>query len=175
MTIAKHDIPDGIGPAHMQVGGGSRTSWLRVLLIAVLLVAGLAGWLGGGRTADRRADTAAAEMIVHVPSPIRNGMIFEWRIQVRARARIDDAVVAIPDQLWRDMTINSLVPAASEETHKGGEFRFHFGPLEPGETLLFKVDGQLNPPHFLRETGAIRLLDDERELARVPVELKVVP
>jgi hypothetical protein len=175
MTTARNGLPDGIDRQHLHAKIGSVASWIRISIIGLLLLMGLAGWLGGGPTTERIVSNPKAEMRVHVPAPIRNGMLFEWRIAVTARAPIDDAVVAIPAALWRDTTINSLVPAASEEEHKDGEFRFHFGPLDPGETLLFKVDGQVNPPHFQRETGAIRLLDGERELARSLVDLKVVP
>ena len=175
MTAASNDFPDGIDRAHTRATSGSAASWIRVSIIGLLLLVGLAGWLGGGPTAERIVSNPAVEMRVHVPAPIRNGMLFEWRIAVTARAPVDDAVVAIPAVLWRDTTINSLIPAASEEEHKDGEFRFHFGPLEPGETLLFKVDGQVNPPHFQSGKGPIRLLDGERELARSMVDLKVVP
>jgi hypothetical protein len=102
-------------------------------------------------------------------------MYVEWRIEAKARRPIEDAVVAIPADLWKDMTVNSLVPAATEEEYKDGEFRFHFGTLDAGESLLFKIDGQVNPPNVNRHRGTIRLLDGERPLALSPVDVKVMP
>lgn len=92
-----------------------------------------------------------------------------------ARRPMADAVIAIPVRHWRDFTINTMIPAATEEEYKDGEFRFHFDRLEAGERLMFKVDGQVNPSHIGRDMGAIRLLDDEREVAVLPFGQTVLP
>ena len=167
-------FPDGIADSHLKAGSPWKGIAVRVALVGLVLAIALAGLLGGAPTPERRTENAQAALGVHAPHPIRNGMIAEWRIMIEARAPVADAVVAIPANLWRDMTINSLLPAADKEESKDGEFRFHFGPLERGDSLEFKIDGQLNPPHFHRERGDVRLLDGERELVRVPVDVKVV-
>lgn len=167
-------FPDGIGASNLDPGPAWKGIAARLALVALALAAALAGLLGGGPTPDRRGHGNGASLAVHVPNPIRNGMFAEWRVEIAARRPVGDAVIAIPANLWRDMTINTLMPAATEEEYKDGEFRFHFGPLEPGDTLLFKIDGQLNPARFSRQRGDIRLLDGERELARVPVDVKVI-
>ena len=169
------DFPEGIGARHTQPGKFRRLIWYRTAGIGLFLILGLAGLMGGGTTPETRVTSAAAEMTLHIPHPVRNGMVFEWRIGITAREPISDAVVAVPANLWHDTTINSMVPAASEEAFKAGEYLFHFGALRAGDTLLFKVDGQLNPPHFDRQSGNIRLLDGERELLTAPVDLKVIP
>ena len=84
-------------------------------------------------------------------------------------------LIAVPVGLWREATINTMVPAPTEEEQKDGEFRFHFGPMDAGETLEFKIDGQLNPPLFGVSRGAIRLLDDDAPLAAQPTRLEVLP
>ena len=173
-------MPDGIeprhlDPAHRRPARSGRMSWVRAVLLGAFLAAGLAGLLGGGQTTPVEARSAEAAMQVHLPTPIRNGMFVEWRIDVTARAPVSDAVIAVPARMWRDMTVNSLVPAASDEEYRDGEFRFHFGPLAPGQRLLFKIDGQINPPRLTTEGGAIRLLDGEREILSAPVTMKVLP
>lgn len=168
-------FPDGIKVEHCQESGPGWTAWIRAALLSGLLLAALFGFLGGAPTRGVQVTADAAAMRVHYPNPIRNGMFIETRIDIAARQPIGDAVVAISADLWRDMTINSLVPAATEEAYKDGEFRFHFGPLEPGENLLFKIDGQINPPRLERINGRIRLLDGTRELAAVPVSIRVIP
>lgn len=169
------DFPDGISGRNLQRAGGSRLSWYRTLALGAFLLIAIFGIFGGAPTASRKVVSEAAELSVHVPHPIRNGMFLEWRIEVLARQPVEDAVIAVPENLWKDMTINSLIPAATEEEFKDGEFRFHFGPLEPGDRLLFKIDGQVNPPNFERHRGAIRVLDRERQLAASPVALRVIP
>ena len=117
----------------------------------------------------------AATLAVTTPDRLRNGMLFETRISAQAKRPIEDAVIAIPSAMWRDMTVNTMVPAPAEEEFVAGEFRFHFGPLEPGETLTLKVDGQVNPPRYSSSSGRLRLLDGEAELAVLPLSLKVIP
>lgn len=175
MTKSKPpDYPEGIGPRHTRPGGGTRLTWYRTIGIGLFLILGLAGLLGGGQTKEVVLTSPVAQMALHIPQPVRNGMVFEWRIGITARQPLADAVIAVPANLWHDMTINSLVPAATEEEFKDGEFRFRFGALKAGDTLLFKVDGQLNPTHLERQRGDIRLLDGDRELLRAPVDLKVL-
>lgn len=168
-------FPDGIGESNQRPLSGARLTVFRTVLVGALLLAALFGVVGGAPTAERRVEAPAAAMSVHVPNPIRNGMYAEWRVEVEARQPIGDAVIAVSAPLWEDMTINSLVPAASEEEFKDGAFLFHFGPLEPGDRLLFKIDGQVNPPKFAGQHGAIRLLDGERELVSAPIALRVIP
>lgn len=168
-------FPDGISAEHCKERRPAWTAWIRASALGALLAVAMFGLLGGAPSRDIRAVSQAAEMRVNLPNPIRNGMFIETRIDIAARQPIADAVVAIPADLWREMTINSLVPAATGEEFKDGEFRFHFGPLDPGQRLLFKIDGQVNPPRLTGFNGRIRLLDGERELIAAPVSLKVIP
>ena len=71
--------------------------------------------------------------------------------------------------------LDSMIPAASEEETVDGEFRFHFGPLEPGDRLQYKLDGQLNPSLVGSIQGPIRLLDGDREIVRHDYRLTVLP
>lgn len=168
-------MPDGIDTTHLNPRRSRSISWYRALIIGALLAAALFGLLGGTPTPERRAATDTVDLRVHLPDPIRNGMFVEWRIDVKVRRNVADLVVAIPANLWTDMTINSLIPAASEERFENGEYMFSFGAVEAGERLLFKIDGQVNPPRITSERGSIRLLDGDRELAAVPVRMRVVP
>lgn len=168
-------MPDGIDGRHLRPRRSRYISWYRALLVGALLAAALFGMVGGQHTEPKRVATGAADFSVHIPDPVRNGMFVEWRIDTTARRPIADLIVAIPANLWTDMTVNTLIPAAAEEEYKDGEYRFHFGSLDAGEQLIFKIDGQVNPPRITGQRGAIRLLDAESELASVPVTFRVVP
>lgn len=168
-------MPDGIDDRHLRPRRSRYISWYRALLIGALLAAALFGLVGGQHTRPHRVTTQAVDFRVHLPNPVRNGMFVEWRIDTTARRPVADLVVAIPANLWTDITVNTLIPAASEEEFKDGEYRFHFGSLGAGKRLLFKIDGQVNPPRFTGERGNIRVLDGEQELASVPVRFRIVP
>lgn len=175
---APTDLPDGIAPDHLdpRAGGGrGQRRWLALILLSVLMLAALLGLFGGGPARTMAAQTGAARLEVATPRVIRNGEFFETRVRITARHSIDKAVVAVAAPLWRDMTINTMIPAPAEETMATGSFRFDYGPLDAGEVLEIKIDGQINPPLFAGTRGAIAVLDGERELARVPVAIRVLP
>ncbi len=171
----ENSYPQGIGERHATSAANRHASWWRIGPLALVLIAALLGLLGGAPAPTERTSNAAATLAVTTPDLLRNGMFFETRIAAAARVPIADAVIAIPAALWRDATVNTLIPAATEEEFVDGEFRFHFGPLGPGETLGMKIDGQMNPPRFTGARGRLRLLDGTRELAAVPLSLKVIP
>jgi hypothetical protein len=171
--IASEALPDGIEAKHADPQSSRNVASNRVLVVGVLLLTAILGLVGGSPTRPHIVRSQSVDLLVHVPNPIRNGMFVEWRIHVKAREPIADLVVAVPANLWQDMTINSLIPAAGEERFENDDFLFHFGALGAGDDLLFKIDGQINPPRMASQQGAIRVIDGERELASAPIVMRV--
>lgn len=169
------DYPQGIEERHGTAQANRHASWWRLGILAAILVVALSGFLGGAPAPTLRATTNGATFAVTTPDRLRNGMLFETRIAAEAKRPIEDAVIAIPAAMWRDVTVNTLIPAPAEEEFVDGEFRFHFGRLEAGEKLGFKIDGQINPPRLGRSSGRLRLLDGEVEIVTLPISLKVIP
>lgn len=170
--------PDGIAPAHVGPATGTgheRRRWLALILLSALMIAALLGVFGGGKARSLTAASDAATLEVHTPRVIRNGMFFETQIRVTARAPVERAVIAVDATLWRDMTINTMIPAPSGESFKDGAFRFDYGQLQSGDTLTVKIDGQINPPLFAGTRGSVAVLDGERELAAIPLHITVLP
>ncbi|WP_447725938.1 hypothetical protein [Sphingomonas koreensis] len=166
--------PDGIAAADAD-GHGARLNWISLAVLSAIMLTALLGAFGGGKARSVVAEGSAARIEVHTPCVLRNGVFFETRIRVTARTPIADAVIVVPVQLWRDMTVNTMIPAPSEEKAANGAFRFSYGPMKPGDILDIKVDGQINPPLFAGNAGSIELNDGERPLARVPIEITVLP
>ena len=174
---AESRIPDGIGDRHAQDQGGfaRHANPLSILILGGMVVAAFLGAFGGGQARPLSISTPAAIVEVITPRTLRNGEFFETRIGVTAQADIADLVIAVPPGLWRDMTINTMIPAASEETFKQDSYRFSYGPLKKGETLQMKVDGQINPPLFAGTQGEIAVLDGERPIGAIPFAIDVLP
>ena len=175
MTRTASPYPDGIDPVHAEPRGGAWRRWIAILLLAGVMLAALLGAFGGGKVRPLIVENRGARLEVATPRVIRNGVFFETRLRVVARQPIDKAVITVDASLWRDMTINTMIPAPSEEQVKDGAFRFDYGSLKPGETLDIKIDGQINPPLFAGTRGRIALFDDERELAALPLRITVLP
>jgi hypothetical protein len=168
-------LPDGIGDEHSQPIAGWRVhaSPLSLVVFGVVIVLALTGLLG--RESDRLADASGVRLAVHTSEIIRNGEFFEMRISVEAYAPIGELVVGITDGLWEDMTVNTIIPAASDEESADGEFRFTFASLEAGTPFLLKIDLQVNPDIVGGNNGAVTVYDGEDELATTDVSITVLP
>lgn len=166
--------PDGIDPAHSRAGG-LPLNWLPLAILSAVMLLALLGLFGGGRARPIVTEGAAARLEVTTPRVIRNGEFFETRIRILARQPIDDATLSVSTGLWRDMTINTMIPAPTEEKAEQGAFRFAYGRLEAGDVLDIKIDGQINPPLFAGTHGDIGLEDGDRPLLRIPLAITVLP
>ena len=170
-------FPDGITAEHDDRPRGMRrhASPGSIVLLGGLIVAAFSGVLGGHPNPIVEIAAPEARMLLDTPQIIRNGEFFETRITVEARRPIGDVVIALSSEYWRDMTINSMIPAAADETFEDRMYRFSFGPLAAGKTLKFKIDGQINPPLFAGTRGTLALLDGDRVIAEHPLSLRVLP
>ena len=175
MIRSTSPYPDGIDPMHAEPRGGAWRRWIAIMLLAGVMIAALLGTFGGGKARPLIVESPGARLEVATPRTIRNGEFFETRLRVAARAPIGKTVIAVEAGLWRDMTINTMIPAPGEESFKDGAFRFDYGPLAAGETLDIKIDGQINPPLFAGTRGRIAVFDGERELTGVPLHITVLP
>lgn len=164
---------DGITQEH-ESNSRRANPWPLILLV-ILLGAGLIGLFGGQPAIVRHASNDMVAISVRTPETLRNGMAFETIVEVTTQRPLGDLVIAVSDELWREMTINTMIPAAKEESHQSGSHLFSFGRVEPGDTFRFKVDGEINPPLFAGASGEVVALDDERRLIAVPVRIKVLP
>lgn len=109
------------------------------------------------------------------PQLIRTGEFFEMRFRIDTAEPLAEAVIAVDEGIWRDITVNTMIPAATEETHDDGAFRFTLGPLEADVSYLYKVDLQINPDFFGRNEGRIGLYDGDRLITELTYELGVLP
>lgn len=168
--------PDGISD---EPAGNSlwnrHASPVSILILGGILACAFAGFAGGQPSPKEVADFGRATLTVKTPLIIRNGEFFETEIEISSVAALGDATVAISADLWRDMTVNTMIPAAGEERFTDGSYRFAYGPLAAGQTLRIKVDGQINPPLFAGTEGEISLYDGERIVGRQPLRIKVLP
>ncbi len=170
----RDDYPNGI--SHRNIAGSRRGPRVApLLLLCALMAAGLAGALGGQPSPVIKSSHDGATLSVKAPHVLRSGLFFEMVIEVRSSQPVDDLVIAVSDQLWRDMTINTMIPAASEESFKQGSHRFSFGKLDAGEAMRFKIDGQINPPLFAGTYGEIAAYDGDRKLVGTQVTMRVLP
>lgn len=97
------------------------------------------------------------------------------RAMVTARRPFADMRIGVSQAYWHDLTINTMLPAPSQETSENGDFIFSYGPVETGQTLSVKFDGQINPPMFAGTEGQLKLMDGKETIVTMPVKLRVFP
>ncbi|MCM8731534.1 hypothetical protein ACFO8O_11250 [Hephaestia sp. GCM10023244] len=135
-----------------------------LVILTVFLILGFVGLFGGRASPTQVAESDAARLEVTTPVTLRNGLVFETVIRATPKRPIKDLTLAISTSLWRDVTINSLIPAATQEESRDGFFRFSYGPVEAGQSFEAKLDGQINPPLFLGTVGDIVVYDGDVRL-----------
>jgi len=174
VDLMAQSFPDGL--SERNINGHSRASFLTLFILTALMIAGLIGLLGGHSAQTERAE---GEVLLKVTAPpvLRNGMFFETIVEVQAKQPLGNLVIGVSAPLWREMTINTMIPAAAEEGYMNGFHRFAFGKVDRGDVFRFKIDGQINPtPTLLGGTsGVIAAFDDEKKLTAIPIEMKVLP
>jgi hypothetical protein len=167
--------PDGISDRHiLPVSGWRRhASPAGLVVFGVVVVLAFSGVLGHERT--WQATGSGASLAVHAPEIIRNGEFFEMRIRVETDEPISELVIGVDEALWEDITVNTMIPAATEEVSEDGEARFTFAELAAGTGFLFKVDLQVNPDIVLGNEGSVTLYDGTDALATADLSITVLP
>ncbi len=167
--------PDGIAEEHVRPMAGWRrhASPLALVVFGAVMLLGMTGLLG--READWRAEGNGVRLEVHTSEILRNGEFFEMRVSVEADRAVEELVIGVESALWEDLTVNTMIPAATDETGTDGEFRFTFAELEAGSSFLMKIDLQVNPDIVAGNEGAVTLYDGEELLATTDVTIAVLP
>jgi len=168
-------FPDGIAEDNVRPIEGWRrhASPLSLVAFGVVVALALSGVLGRERTWSAEQNGAALE--VHAPEIIRNGEFLEMRVRVTADQPIDELVIGIDESLWVDVTVNTMIPAAAEESSEDGEVRLTFAELPAGTAFLFKVDMQINPDIVGGNDGTMTVYDGDVELVATDLSITVLP
>ena len=175
MSTQTATFPDGISDEHLRPiqGWRRRASPLSLVVFGVVVALALSGWLGRERTWS--ADAGGTALEVHAPEIIRNGEFLEMRVRVVSDAPIAELVIGVDESLWEDVTVNTMIPAATDEASEDGEVRLTFAELAAGTDFLFKVDMQINPDIVGGNTGSLTIYDGETELVATDISITVLP
>ena len=175
MSTQTLTFPDGISDEHVRPieGWRRRASPLSLVVFGVVVALAVSGWLGRERTWSAEADGTALE--VHTSEIVRNGEFLEMRVRVTSDAPIAELVIGIDESLWEDVTVNTMIPAATDEASEDGEVRLTFAELPAGTTFLFKVDMQINPDIVGGNAGTLTVYDGETELVAADISITVLP
>jgi hypothetical protein len=170
-----HDSPDGISDDNLRPVAAWRrhASPLGLAVFGIVVALALSGFLGHERT--WAAESSGTSLEVHTSEVVRNGEFLEMRVRVVPDGDVGELVIGIEDALWEDVTVNTMIPAASEEANADGETRLTFAELVAGTEFLLKVDMQINPDIVGGNAGRITVYDGETELVATDISITVLP
>lgn len=170
-----HSRPFGIKDRHLRPQRATTRIVLLALVVLVPIIAALTGILGGGAAKRVMTQNEQATLSVEIQPVLRSGNWFESQVVAVPRQPVSDLTVAIDEELWRRMSIDTQAPDAEKAEFKDGSFRYSFGPVEAGSRFLLKLDGQIQSWGFRRLSGKVTLLDGDQPLAGVPLTITVLP
>ena len=174
-TTGRLTPPDGIREDHARPLEGWRRHASPLGLVVFGAVIGLAmtGILGHER--DWRADANGVVLQIHAPETTRSGEFLEMRVRVTSAVPIGEFAIGVEGSLWEDLTVNTLIPAATEEESANGEVRFVFAALAADTAFDLKVDLQVNPDIVGGNDGRVTVYDGERALVGTRISIMVLP
>jgi hypothetical protein len=147
---------------------------LTLAVLGAVLALGLSGAVGGTESVER-ASSDVATLALRGPETVRNGEYLELTVTMSPHRGVANAALEIDAAYWRNVTVNTMIPAPEKEEYKDGVMRFEFGPLGAGESAAVKIDGQVNPHRFGPSRGDFAFLDGDSELVRLDRGLRVIP
>lgn len=162
------------------LGGAGRGSgpfrWAALAILGGVMVLALSGLLGGSH--PQRSEMRAGDDLLQVDAPdiLRSGLFFELVVTVETGAGLSKPELAFSENYLRNVTVNTVMPEPAGQVFSEGAFTFEFDPLKPGDTLKVKLDAQVNPTlGGGGGDGWIELRDKGRPVARVPLDMTVLP
>jgi hypothetical protein len=151
--------------------------WARravLALFAVVVVLALLDRFGQG-TRESVAVGPVATLRVLAPETLRGGLLFQSRIEVRARRDVELPRIVL-DRGWLEgMQINSIEPTAASESSRSGRLVLSYDKLAAGDLLRVFLSFQVNPTYVGRRSYGVELDDGRVKIARVNRSLTVFP
>jgi hypothetical protein len=156
----------------------SRRIWARragCLLLAAVPILALSNVVGQ-RAHDSTVSSAAATVIVHAPTRVRAGLLFQAKFTVTAHQDIKGATLVLGNGWLDGLTMNTNEPSAASETAgpRGG-VALALGPLAAGQTYVQYLDFQVNPTTVGRRSQSVILRIGSRQLLALNHTMTVFP
>ncbi|HVY97561.1 MAG TPA: hypothetical protein VHA54_11435 [Solirubrobacterales bacterium] len=145
--------------------------------LGVLALIALAALLNvfGQESTTTVASGPAAVLSVESPPRLRGGLLFQTRIEVRARRAIAHPKLVLSPGWLEGMTQNTVVPTPESESSSADGLAMNFSPLPAGETLVVWIAWQVNPTTVGSHDEDVELRDGSTPVATVNRTVTVFP
>ena len=113
-----------------------------ILVVFVLLAA---ADVFGQRPSSAAASGPAAGLVVSTPSAVRGGLIFQTRVDVAARRRIEHPTLVLGGGWLDGMTLNSVQPGPESQASRGEGVTLAYPALGAGDRMTVWLEWSANP------------------------------
>lgn len=143
-------------------------------LVAVVVLAGLSGWLGV-RTATVTAAGGGYELTVTYANVSRPGLATPWSFEVRHPGGFDGPITISTTSSYLDMfDENGFDPEPSTMTATVEEVIWEFEP-PPGDVLSVSLDARIEPGIQWGGSGETSILEDDEPVATARFTTWIAP
>jgi hypothetical protein len=153
---------------------GLRTRRVVMGLLALAPLVALTGAIGQ-RAATTRAAGPQATIVVRAPKTVRGGLFFQSRVTITVTGRIQHPRLVLDPGWLEGMQVNSIEPAAQDESSRNGRLVLAYSTLKPGDHVVLWLQFQVNPTNVGHRSYRLELDDDTRRIARVDRTLTILP
>jgi hypothetical protein len=156
----------------VRLGLGARRTMMT--LFALVVVIALSGAIGQPhKVSTARGEAATLQM--SVPERVRGGLFFQARVDIRAARPITAPRLIFADGWLEGMQVNSIEPAAENESSRDGQLELSYPQVAGGERMRVYLQFEVNPTNVGRRSLDLELDDGTQRLARVERSITVLP
>jgi hypothetical protein len=153
------------------------STWARraaIAAFAIYAAAALLDAVGQGTTTTTAAGPSAT-MRVDAPERLRGGLLFQTRIDVRARAGIERPRLVFSPGVFEGMQVSSIEPQPMSESSRNGRVELSYPAIIAGERLRVWLQFQVAPNSPGERRYRVELDEGTTPLAVADRSLRVLP
>ena len=147
---------------------------LLVGLLALLALLGLANVFGQSPSHSTGTGDVAT-LDVSAPDRLRGGLFYQGRFSIHAKQEIDQATILLDSGWFESMHINSYSPEPLASGYRNGKLVLDYGHVAAGDTLVARLQFQVNATNVGRRSQGVELHDEDVPLAAVDRDVTIFP
>ena len=148
--------------------------WLLVGVLTLFALLGLANVFGQNPTHSTGTGELAT-LDVSAPNRLRGGIFYQGRFSIHARRELEHATLLLDSGWFDSMHINSYSPEPLRSGYRNGKLVLDYGHVAAGDTLVARLQFQVNATNVGRRPQGVELHDGETPLVAVDRTVTIFP
>ena len=148
--------------------------WLVVGVLTLFSLLGLANVFGQNPTHSTGTGELAT-LDVSAPNRLRGGLFYQGRFSIHATEELEHATLLLDSGWFDSIHINSYSPEPLGSAYRNGKLALDYGHVAPGDTLVARLQFQVNATNVGRRSQGVELHDGETPLAAVDRTVTIFP